>query len=388
MKLLIVDNQPIRRGAQMFAQHFKDYLNLNGHTCKRVFLYNTAGESSVLPIDENDILLDGRKSNPLEVFPSVQPKICRELAAAITEYSPDVVLLNGARAVKYGGITKWRYYRGEAPFVVRIIDSVAYWNTSKLRQWYSRNVITPRIDGAVGVGKKALQDYRDLYAYRGPGTAIPRAFDFDGFRQTESKEQVRSRLGIKKDDKIVLFLGNITRQKRPDRFLKVFSDVCGIVSGSKAWIVGDGVLREQTESMASDLGVSDKVTFWGYQSDVEPFITASDVLFISSDTEGVPGIALEAQYLEKPVVTTDAGDVAMVVRHGISGFVCSKEDEEGLGNNIAELLKRPDLAAEMGRQGKVYVTSNFNLADISDKYLSFFQLVIENRKNSLQTYDG
>ena len=382
MKLLILDNQPIRRGAQMFAQHFKEHLNNSGHHCRRVFLYDTAGESSVLPLDEHDVLLDGKKNNYLEVFPSVQPSLCRKLASEITEYKPDIVLLNGARAVKYGGITKWRYYRGKTPFVVRIIDSVAYWNTSAIRQWYSRNVITPRIDGAVGVGEKALQDYRNLYGFKGPGTAIPRAFDFNGFRQAESREQVRNRLGTDNSEKIVLFLGNITEQKRPDRFLKVFSRVCAVVPEAKAWIVGDGALRKKIAGIAQELGIGDKVTFWGYQSDVEPFITASDLLFISSDTEGVPGIALEAQYLEKPVVTTNAGDVEMVVRNGVSGYVCGKEDEEGLTNRITELLTHPELAAKMGKEGKDHVSSNFNLADITERYLSFFRSVIDKKNQT------
>lgn len=382
MKLLIVDNQPIRRGAQMFAQHFKEHLNETGHSCKRVFLYDTGHESSLLPIDEHDVLLQGRKNNFLEVFPSIQPNLCRKLAKEITKYNPDIILLNGARAVKYGGITKWRFYKGKAPFVVRIIDSVAYWNTSSLRQWYSRNVITPRIDGAVGVGDKALEDYRKLYGYKGPGTAIPRAFDFNGFKQSESMAQVRSRLGGNTSGKIVLFLGNVTKQKRPDRFLRVFSSVCRRVPESRAWIVGDGVLRQQMTDMVEELGIRDKVTFWGYQNDVEPFLTASDLLFISSDTEGVPGIALEAQFLEKPVVTTNAGDVGMVVRHGISGYICDKNDEEGLANSITELLSHPDKARKMGSEGKVYVTDNFNLADITNKYLSFFQTVIENKNNS------
>ena len=375
MNLLIVDNKPIRRGAQMFGQHFKEYLNANGHECMRVFLYHPGDETSMLPLDGQDVLLQGKKNHPFELFPSVQPKLCRNLAARISDFKPDVVLLNGGRAVKYGAAVKRWYYSGRAVFVVRIIDSVVYWNTSRIRQWYSRNVATPQMDGAVGVGARALEEYRELYGFTGPGTAIPRAFNFSEFDKQGSKTDARALLEEKASGKVILFLGNITQQKRPDRFVRVFRKVRERMPDARAWIVGDGRLRDETEEQVKQFGLTDKVRFFGYQKNVQPFITGSDLLFISSDTEGVPGIALESLYLERPVVTTRAGDVGMVVINGKTGYLCEPDSESDQAEKITELLLDEEKAAEMGKEGRRHVIHNFNLPDLAGRYLRFFEEV-------------
>ena len=380
MKLLILDNEIIRRGAQMFGQHFKKQLNATGHMCKRVFLYSPEEETSLLPLDDDDRLLQGRKSNFLEIIPSFQPWLCRLIASHIHAFEPDLVLLNGARSVKYGSIVKRFYYRGNAPFVVRVIDSVVYWNRSKIRQWYSRHVITPQIEGAVGVGEKALHDYRYLYRYDGPGVSIPRSFDFQSFSNDKTREQTREGFQAAPSRKIVLFLGNISRQKRPDRFLRVFAEVRKRIPEAEAWVVGDGDLGAEMQRQVSESGLSGKVTFFGYQSNVEPYIIASDVLLITSDTEGVPGTAVEALYLERPVVATNAGDVAMVVQNGISGYINETDDETGLTENVIDLLSHPGKAEQFGKQGKAHVVANFSLADITDRYLAFFEKVIQNKQ--------
>ncbi len=382
MNLLIVDNKPIRRGAQMFGQHFKDYLNANGHACRRVFLYHPGEETSELPFDVHDVLLQGRMDHPFELFPSVQPQLCRKLAAQISKFDPDVVLLNGGRAVKYGAAAKRWYYRGRASFIVRIIDSVVYWNTSKIRQWYSRNVATPQMDGAVGVGDKALQEYRDLYGYDGPGTAIPRAFNFDEFGDQDTKTDARIALDADPAAKVILFLGNITKQKRPDRFVRVFRMVLERVPDAVAWMVGDGRLRAETEALVEELGLSDRVRFFGYQEKVQPFITGCDLLYISSDTEGVPGIALESLYLERPVVTTRAGDVGMAVINGKTGYLCDLNDQNDQTEKITELLLDEKKAAQMGREGRKHIIRNFNLSDLAGKYLRFFEEVQQKRQHS------
>ncbi|MBP3193940.1 glycosyltransferase family 4 protein [Natronogracilivirga saccharolytica] len=384
MKLLILDNEIIRRGAQMFGQHFKKQLNDTGHVCKRVFLYSPEDETSLLPLDDDDRLLKGDKSNFLEIIPSFQPWLCRLIAGHIHAFDPDVVLLNGARSVKYGSIVKRFYYRGNAPFVVRVIDSVVYWNRSMVRQWYSRHVITPQIEGAVGVGAKALQDYRSLYRYNGPGVSIPRSFDFQSFSNDKTRNQIRKRFQAAPSEKIVLFLGNITRQKRPDRFLRVFAEVRKYIPEAVAWVVGDGELGAEMQRQVSELGLGGSVRFFGYQSDVEPFIVASDVLLISSDSEGVPGSAVEAHYLERPVVATNAGDVAMVVQNDVSGYINEIDDETGLEVNVVDLLSRPDKAERFGKQGKAHVVANFNLADITERYLAFFDDIIRNKQRQGQ----
>jgi len=377
-RILILDNKPIRRGAQIFAHELRQELVRRGLMCRIVYLYRSGPHDMELPHDADNRYLGRDKGSFFEAFPLGAPGLSRRVLQEIKEFRPDVVLLNGARSVKYGGmVSKMLRRQGmRIPFVVRIIDSVVYWNRSRMKQWYMRNLIVPGIDGAVGVGDKALQEFRDLYGFRGPGTAIPRAFHTDRFRGNGSRTDARQQLDRPQDRKVVLFLGNITRQKRPDRFLDVFAKVAGRLPDAEAWIVGDGVLRDETESRAALLGVDDRVIFWGYRDNVAPFITGSDLLFISSDTEGVPGIALESLFLERPVVTTDAGDTAMAVKDGVTGYLCAKNDTGRLADRIHELLSDEEKNRTMGQNGKQHIVEHFNLSRLADHYLDFFSTLV------------
>ncbi len=374
-KILILDNKPIRRGAQIFARELKQELKRQGCQCKIVYLYRSGEQEMDLPVENDDSYLDGEKSSLLEVLPTGHPALRRRVLREIMDYRPDIVMLNGARSVKYGGLVKKNLRRKNIhiPFVVRIIDSVVYWNRSVLKQWYMRNIIVPGIDGAVGVGQKALEDFRKLYAFNGPGTAIPRAFHTDRFLNNGSREEARIRLKRPENRNVVLFLGNITKQKRPDRFLDVFAKVADRLPEAEAWMVGDGVLRSDTEARAEKLGISDRVIFWGYQDEVAPFISGSNLLFISSDTEGVPGIALESLYLERPVVTTDAGDVGMAVKDGQTGYLCPADDTDTLAERIHQLLTNDEKARQMGSNGKDHILEYFNLPRLARLYLDFFR---------------
>ncbi len=380
-KILILDNKPIRRGAQIFARELKQELNRQGCRCKIVYLYNSGEQDMDLPVEGDDTYLGGDKKSLLELMPAGHPALQRRVLREILDFQPDVVMLNGARSVKYGGMVNKMLRRKKIhiPFVVRVIDSVVYWNRSVLKQWYMRNMIVPGIDGAVGVGRKALEDFRSLYSFNGPGTAIPRAFNTDRFNNNGSRSDARKHLKRPEDRKVVLFLGNVTKQKRPDRFLDVFAKVAEHLPEAEAWMVGDGDLRRDSEARAGKLGISDRVIFWGYQDDVAPFISGSNLLFISSDTEGVPGIALESLYLERPVVTTDAGDVGMAVKDGKTGFLCPADDTGTLAQRIRQLLADDEKCRQLGRNGKNHILENFNLPRLANLYLDFFKEVTRHK---------
>lgn len=383
MKILIIDNQPIRRGAQLFAQDFKEELIKRNIPVRRFFLFSPSDKKWMLNCDEHDFIPpDGVKSTSIEKFLFWQPQILQSLINEIKNFQPDVILANGGTARMYAAYAKKRLRKKKICFLLttRIIDSITFYRKFPFKQWIIKKIILPEVDGAIGVGDNALKQYSEVYHYSKPGTSIPRAFRVGRFTNNEPKEAVKERMKITKNKKIILFLGNITRQKRPDRFLRVFEKVHAQMPDTLAWMVGDGDLKKETQALAQNFGISNSVKLWGYQQNVEPFITASDLLFISSDTEGVPGIALEALYLEKPVVTTNAGDVAMVVQDGISGYVCGLDEEDKQAEKILTLLQDEKKARMMGRKGKKHISDNFNLSHITDRYLGFFEEVLKSKR--------
>lgn len=371
MKILFLDTRPIRRGAQVFLDDLSKEIIKNGHRVKKVYLYVGEGKGK-LRLNEEDVELDGNDSHFFEKFPTINPFLYRKLSKEVKKYQPDLILLNGSRTLKYGAFLK--RLNPEQKLVYRIIDSVSFWNPHAYKQFYYRRLIMPQIDAAIGVSKASLIDVQQLHNFKKPARVVHRAISIEEFAKVPSRAVLRQKFNLKEDDKVVLFLGNLTPQKRPDRYLQVIEKLKQQHPKLKSWIVGDGVLRQESEKMAKTLNISDNVTFWGYQQKVGEYIAAADILLLASDTEGLPGVVLEAGYFGVPTVSTEVGGIREALEDGVSGFITEKNVEE-LVEKADLLLRDEDLRNRFGNVAKDKVMNDFNVKKIAEQYIEFFKKV-------------
>ncbi len=139
-------------------------------------------------------------------------------------------------------------------------------------------------------------------------------------------------------------------------------------------VAGDGPERERTEKAIVDNNVADCVTLLGERSDVPDLLSALDVFVLSSDREGHPLSALEAQAAGTPVVLTDAGGSADAISG--SGDECGGILVEKSPDALARALK--DLADDRGRLEKMghiasaYALEHFDKKTMIDRYSDVF----------------
>ena len=114
---------------------------------------------------------------------------------------------------------------------------------------------------------------------------------------------------------------------------------------------GDGPERAGVEALATELGVREHSRFLGYRRDMGHWYGMFDAFLLTSENEGTPVVAIEALASECPVVATDAGGTATVVRHGESGFLAPVGDTHALAAHLhdARLPTRPRALARAGR---------------------------------------
>ena len=185
-----------------------------------------------------------------------------------------------------------------------------------------------------------------------PAQAILNGIDERKLAPSGNRAELRTRFGAHEDDVVLLFLGSLVDQKRPDRFVRVLAQVVEQRPEVRGWVVGDGALREEAEALAAKHGIADRCTFFGYQDRVADFIAAADVFVMTSDTEGVPAVVLEAGYLGLPVVATNVGGMRECVLDGKTGMLVSEPFEDGLAGAITELVDDPSMREQMGARGR------------------------------------
>jgi glycosyltransferase involved in cell wall biosynthesis len=211
-----------------------------------------------------------------------------------------------------------------------------------------------------------------LHGYNKPTTVIHRAIQENKFKNVPSKENCRLTFKIESSDNVLLFLGNLTPQKRPDRFVEIIKLIKQDFPEIKAWIVGDGVLRKETEELVKKYDLQNNITFWGYQQNVTELIAASDLLVLSSDTEGLPGVVLECGYIGVPAVSANVGGINECLENGKTGYVVQTQNPADYAKYIVELLNDEEKRITMGLLSMKKVKSGFTMDMVAEKYLQFF----------------
>jgi glycosyltransferase involved in cell wall biosynthesis len=373
MKILFLDTKPIRRGAQVFVDDLSKQFDAKGFEVKKVYLYQYDDDVK-LELLPQDSELNGDESHIFEKVPTIHPVLLKRLIANIREFDPDIVMLNGSRTLKYGAAAK-KFLPLKTKLVYRIIDSPKFWNRNPFKQWYYRNLVLSQIDAAVGVSAASLADMISLHGFNKPSTVIHRAINDAKFISVPQRKESREALGLDENDKVVLFLGNLTPQKRPDRFIAIVHQIKNQIPGIKALMVGDGILRADSEKQAAALDLTDNIQFCGYQKEVNRFISASDILILSSDTEGLPGVVLECGYLGIPTVSGNVGGIKECVEVDITGFVIENKTPENYVEKALLLLQNEDMRVTMGEKQCEKVRSGFTMDQVIHKYISFFQQI-------------
>jgi len=135
---------------------------------------------------------------------------------------------------------------------------------------------------------------------------IPNGIDIEQFRfNPDVREKVRRELGL--ENKLVI--GNVGRlcyQKNQEFLLGVFKEFQAEMPDSVLLLVGEGKLKADLQQKAEQLGVADKIIFYGVTDKVEELLWAMDVLVMPSRFEGLPVTVVEAQAAGLPCVLASA----------------------------------------------------------------------------------
>jgi glycosyltransferase involved in cell wall biosynthesis len=102
----------------------------------------------------------------------------------------------------------------------------------------------------------------------------------------------------------LLTAGRMVRQKRFDLLLRTFAQLSH--GDARLTVLGDGPLRPELERLSRSLGIADRVDMPGYDADILPWLHRSDLVVLSSDYEGLPGVVVRALACNVPVATTDS----------------------------------------------------------------------------------
>jgi glycosyltransferase involved in cell wall biosynthesis len=203
----------------------------------------------------------------------------------------------------------------------------------------------------VGIGKKS--QYQSI----APGVLVPKLSD---------RSKIVERFSLNPESLNVLWMGRLTRVKRPDRVLEIakhFTDVNFIIAG-------DGELRAELEAMASS-----NVYFLGVQNSDEMFSLA-DVVLLTSDSEGMPLTLIEGQMAGVPAIATDVGSVSEIVENEVTGLVTSTQIEQII-SSLGRLLGDSMLRSTMAKNAKKRALDRFSIEKMVESHIQVYKQALK-----------
>lgn len=310
--------------------------------------------------------------------PGLRPSTVGSIRSVLREVQPDVVHSHTIAALFYGGPAAWS---AGVPLMVHTEHSNNVgWESSRRKAWLWWL--------AGSFARRFFCVSRDIADELERGRVIPRSrlrvmmngIDTVRVARPTDTAGLRRSLGIPAAAPVIGTVGRLNPVKRQEVLVRAFARLRAAIPDAHLVLVGDGPSRDELRGLVAQLGVEDSVHFAGYQAEPERFLQIMNVFALTSGMEGLPLSILEAWAVGLPVVASAVGGVPDLIAEGEDGFLFPSGDEEKLAAILADLLRNPERARQIGNAARRKVTEQYDLRRMADDYDREYRELLGNRR--------
>jgi glycosyltransferase involved in cell wall biosynthesis len=176
----------------------------------------------------------------------------------------------------------------------------------------------------------------------------------------------------------ILFLGRLAPKKRVSDLIRAFARVESEFPETDLVVVGTGPREEELRELATDLNVSDRVSFKGRIPDeavTRQYATAG-VFVLPSVWEGHPLTLLEAWASGAPVLATSVEGIEEFVDHQDTGYLVPPESPEELAEGLRYALSNPEAAREWGENARELVEAEYSWDGVAERTHELYSNIV------------
>ena len=228
-------------------------------------------------------------------------------------------------------------------------------------------------DRVTAVSESLKQDTLRLFDIKKNINVIPNFIDTEKIK-LKGKPCERSLLA-EKEEKILTHISNFRPLKRIMDVISIFEGV-QLKIKSKLMMVGEGPEKKRAIQYVNEKGLEEQVLFLGNSNEIDKILCYSDLFLLPSEKESFGLSALEAMAHGVPIISSDAGGIPEVNKHGKTGYLSKIGDTESMTLNALSLLQNESLHKSFKRQAEQHA-EKFNLESVVNQYESIYVDAIE-----------
>ena len=336
--ILLVTTSDKRRGAEVFGAQLRDGLPDFGWSVDAVCLTESRDTARV----------------DLEPLTAVSPEdlgrfnlaVLRALRQRRRRTKPGVIVAMGGPTLRYCAMA-----RRDSKLAYVSIGEPSRWIRSDYSRMLNRALIR-KVDRLIAVSEATATQTTELFPSVADRTVVAHTGVPEALLQLEP--------GPNEGSLRVLVVGSLSDEKDP----LLAARVGAALDGATIRFVGSGPLRNQLEEVKER---GERIEIFDSVDDLHPHWEWAHVLLLTSRTEGLPGVVLEAAAAGVPAVGADVGGVSEALEHGVSGLLVERRLE-----SFVEAMQQLDddrrLLGELSNRGRERVADRFTLRAAFRRY--------------------
>ena len=228
-------------------------------------------------------------------------------------------------------------------------------------------------DFVTSVSQSLKDDTLKLFNIKNEIKVIPNFIELNK-NTTDSSSPCQRSVMAKANERIITHISNFRKVKRIPDVIKIFYNIQKEIP-AKLMMVGDGPEKEKAEYLCQELGIEDKVIFFGNSNEIDKILCLTDLFLLPSETESFGLAALEAMACRVPVISSNSGGLPEVNFEGFSGFLSDVGNIEEMAENALKILKDDD-TLEKFKANAFDVAKKFDIKNILPLYEALYQKAI------------
>ncbi|OXA85511.1 N-acetyl-alpha-D-glucosaminyl L-malate synthase BshA [Flavobacterium hercynium] len=233
-------------------------------------------------------------------------------------------------------------------------------------------------DYVTSVSQSLKDDTLKLFKIKNKIKVIPNFIEVDKVKK-DPLAPCHRYVMAKENERIVTHISNFRKVKRIPDIIKIFYNIQKEMP-AKLMMVGDGPEKEKAEALCMELGIYDKVIFFGNSNEIDKILCLTDLFLLPSETESFGLAALEAMSSGVPVISSNSGGLPEVNFDGISGYLSNVGDVDEMAANAIKILKDDEVLNQF-KANALEVAKKFDIKNILPKYEALYQKAIDDYKN-------
>jgi glycosyltransferase involved in cell wall biosynthesis len=394
IRVLHVITRMIIGGAQEYA-----LLSVEG--LDRLDRYQVTLVSGVDEGREGELLSRARETTRLIVVPELAREISplADLKAFVSLYR---IIRRGryhivhTHSSKAGVLGRLAAKLAGTPVIVHTLHSLVFhdyqpWLVNRI-WWSVKKLLAPMTDHFISVAdaisEKAIAAG---IARREKFSTIYSGMELDWYLDARVEpDRVRGELGIPREAPVVGKIARLFPLKGHQELLRAAPAIVDRHPDVRFLLVGDGILTEEIESGAAQLGIRDNFVFAGLipRERIPEMIAVMDVLVHTSLREGLARVLPQALAMQVPCVSLDLDGAPEVVIPGKSGYLVPPGDSGALAHAVSRLLDDPELREEMGKAGRHVIDPTFRAETMVAEIAEAYEMLIRRHGERIARFDA